>query len=146
MVSNLDVFGFVLLVIESGETTSDCHVSPEFNTSQCIFYPVKEEEREVLLGAAQTNSGDLTTGTSTDAMQTEHQVTECDLGESLSFPVIIPSIFMKDDRKTIILMLNLFPADEGSHSDYQEMRVRGLLSEPGVSDFPDGQGLFSIFK
>ncbi|XP_036929840.1 uncharacterized protein LOC119005878 isoform X3 [Acanthopagrus latus] len=96
-------------LIESGETTSDCHVSPEFNTSQCIFYPVKEEEREVLLGAAQTNSGDLTTGTSTDAMQTEHQVTECDL------------------------------ADEGSHSDYQEMRVRGLLSEPGVSDFPDGQ-------
>ncbi|KAM8735618.1 zinc finger protein 576, tandem duplicate 1 isoform 3-T4 [Acanthopagrus schlegelii] len=96
-------------LIESGETTSDCHVSPEFNTSQCIFYPVKEEEREVLLGAAQTNSGDLTTGTSTDAMQTEHQATECDL------------------------------ADEGSHSDYQEMRVRGLLSEPGVSDFPDGQ-------
>ncbi|XP_073342330.1 zinc finger protein 576, tandem duplicate 1 isoform X2 [Pagrus major] len=95
--------------IESGETTRDCHVTPEFNTSQCIFYPVKEEEREVLLGAAQTNSGDLTTGTSTDAMQTEHQATESNL------------------------------ADEGSHSDYQEMRVRGLLSEPGVSDFPDGQ-------
>lgn len=86
--SNLGVFGFVLLVIESGETTSDCHVTSEFSTSQCIFYPVKEEEREVLLGAAQTNS-DLTTGTSTDAMQTEHQTTECNLGESLSFPVII---------------------------------------------------------
>lgn len=43
-------------------------------------------------------------------------------------------------------MLNLFTADEGSHSDYQEMRVRGLLSEPVVSDFQDGQGLFSVFK
>lgn len=53
---------------------------------------------------------------------------------------------MKVDRKTTILMLNLFTADEGSHSDYQEMKVRGLLSEPVVSDFPDGQGLFSIFK
>lgn len=145
IVSNLDVFGFVLLVIESGETTSDCHVTSEFNTSQCIFYPVKEEERELLLGTAQTNS-DLTTGTSTDAMQTEHQATECNLGESLSFPVIIPSFFMKVDRKTTILMLNLFTADEGSHSDYQEMRVRGLLSEPVVSDFQDGQGLFSVFK
>ncbi|XP_070767983.1 zinc finger protein 576, tandem duplicate 1 [Enoplosus armatus] len=45
---------------ESGETTRDCRVTPEFNTNQCIFYPVKEEEREVLLEAAQTNSGNLT--------------------------------------------------------------------------------------
>lgn len=41
-------------------------------------------------------------------------------------------------------MLNRSTTDEGSHSapDYQKMRVRGLLSEPGVSDFTDGQGMF----
>nr|XP_046256483.1 uncharacterized protein LOC124065276 isoform X2 [Scatophagus argus] len=99
--------------MESGETTRDCHISPGFNTSQCIFYPVKEEEREVLLGAAQTNSENLTTGTSSDAMQSEleqHQATDSNL-------------------------------DEGSHSapDYRKMKVRGLLSETGVSDFADGQ-------
>lgn len=55
---------------------------------------------------------------------------------------------MKDYRKSSILMLNLSAVDESSHSapDYQEMRVRGLLSEPGIRDFPDEQGLFSIFK
>lgn len=43
-------------------------------------------------------------------------------------------------------MLNLLTTDEWSPSalDYQELRVRGLLSDPGVSDFADGQGLFSI--
>lgn len=42
-------------------------------------------------------------------------------------------------------MLNLLTTDDGTHSapDYQEM---GLMSEPGVSDFTDGQGLFSILK
>ncbi|XP_074510110.1 zinc finger protein 576, tandem duplicate 1 isoform X1 [Sebastes fasciatus] len=94
-------------LMESGETTMDegC-VTPEFNTNQCIFYPVKEEEREVLLGAVQTNSGSLTT----DAPQTEHTATDSNL-------------------------------NEGSHStpDYQEMRVRGLLSEPRAGDFADGQ-------
>lgn len=45
-------------------------------------------------------------------------------------------------------MLNRSTTDEGSHSapDYQKMRVRGLLSEPGVSDFTDGQGMFFILK
>ncbi|KAL7393506.1 hypothetical protein ABVT39_011789 [Epinephelus coioides] len=94
-------------LMESGETASDCRITPEFNTNQCIFYPVKEEEREVLLGAAQANSGNLTTGASSDAQQTEHQATGSHL-RSHSAP------------------------------DYQDMRVRGLLSEPGVSDFADG--------
>ncbi|XP_034731245.1 uncharacterized protein LOC117946885 isoform X2 [Etheostoma cragini] len=95
-------------LMENVETTrKEGCVTPEFYTSQCIFYPVKEEEREVLLGAVQTNSGDLITGTPSDAQQTKHQAAD----------------------------------DEGSPSalDYQEMRVRGLLSEPGVSDFADGQ-------
>ncbi|XP_028437104.1 zinc finger protein 576, tandem duplicate 1 isoform X1 [Perca flavescens] len=98
-------------LMESGETTrKEGCVTPEFNTNQCIFYPVKEEEREVLLGAVQTNSGDLTTGPPSDAQQMEHQAADSNL-------------------------------DEWSPSalDYQEMRVRGLLSEPGVSDFADGQ-------
>ncbi|XP_054478242.1 uncharacterized protein LOC129110106 [Anoplopoma fimbria] len=100
-------------LMESGETTRDegC-ITPEFNTNQCIFYPVKEEEREVLLGAVQTNSGNLTTGASSDAQQTELQETD-----SIS--------------------------NKGSHHvpDYQEMRVRGQLSEPGVCDFADGQAV-----
>ncbi|XP_068592545.1 zinc finger protein 576, tandem duplicate 1 [Cebidichthys violaceus] len=64
-------------LMESGETTRDegC-ITPEFNTNQCIFYPVKEEEREVLLGAVQTNGGNLPTGASSDAQQTEHQETD----------------------------------------------------------------------
>lgn len=60
---------------------SDCRVTPEFNTNQCIFYPVKEEEREVLLGAAQTNNGNLTTEASGDAQRTEHEVTDSTLSE-----------------------------------------------------------------
>ncbi|XP_035527904.1 uncharacterized protein LOC118335618 [Morone saxatilis] len=94
----------------SVETTRHCRVTPEFNTDQCIFYPVKEEEREVLLGDAQTNNGNLTKETSSDVLQTEHIATDL---------------------------------NEGSHSaaDYQEIRVRGLLSEPGVSDFADGQAV-----
>ncbi|KAM3614328.1 uncharacterized protein V6R79_012807 [Siganus canaliculatus] len=94
--------------LESEEPIQDCCVTTEFNTSQCIFYPVKEEEREVLLGA---NSGRLTPGASCNTLQTEHQ----------------PS------------MLNLSTSDEGSTSDYQEMRVRGMVSEPVVSDFTNGQ-------
>ncbi len=45
-------------------------------------------------------------------------------------------------------MLNLLITDEGTHSapDYQDMGVRGVMSEPGVSDFADGQGLFFYFK
>ncbi|KAM6995343.1 zinc finger protein 576, tandem duplicate 1 [Tautogolabrus adspersus] len=62
-------------VMNSGETR-DGHVIPEFSTNQCIFYPVKEEEREVLVGAAQTNNEDLSTGSSSETQQTEHQATD----------------------------------------------------------------------
>ncbi|XP_042346599.1 uncharacterized protein LOC121946192 [Plectropomus leopardus] len=94
-------------LMESGEIASDCCITPEFNTNQCIFYPVKEEDREVLVGAAPTNSGNLSTGASSGAQQTD-QATESNIL---------------------------------SHSapDYQEMRVRELLSEPGVSGLADGQ-------
>ncbi|XP_039974465.1 uncharacterized protein LOC120784601 isoform X2 [Xiphias gladius] len=97
-------------LMESGETTHDCLVAPEFNTNQCIFYPVKEEEREVLLGATQTSRGSLTPKGSGTAHQTEHQTADSTL-------------------------------HEGGYAtqDYQEIGVRGLLSEPGVSDFADGQ-------
>ncbi|XP_068425767.1 uncharacterized protein [Clinocottus analis] len=100
------------LLMESEETTRDesC-ITPEFNPNQCIFYPVKEEEREVLLGAVQTCSGNLTTGASSDAQQIEHQETDHSITGSDSVP------------------------------DYQEMRARELLSEPRVCDFADGQGV-----
>ncbi|XP_054638146.1 uncharacterized protein LOC129185324 isoform X2 [Dunckerocampus dactyliophorus] len=52
------------------ETTSDCRVTPDFNNKQCIFYPVKEEEKELPLGSDQTNCGSLTTEASTDIIQT----------------------------------------------------------------------------
>nr|XP_020464133.1 uncharacterized protein LOC109964885 isoform X1 [Monopterus albus] len=92
-------------LMESGDTSRDC-LTPGFNTNHCIFYPVKEEEREVLLGPAQTNRGILTP----EAHQTEHQTAASTL--------------------------------QVSHAaqDYQEMGVRGPLSEPGVSEFPDDQG------
>lgn len=61
--------------MESGETNRECCVAPEFSANQCIFYPVKEEEREVLLGPAQT-SGGSSTPESTDVHQTEHQTTD----------------------------------------------------------------------
>lgn len=84
----MDILGFLLSVMESGDTTRDCRVTPEFNTNHCIFYPVKEEEREVQLGDAQTNSGNLIMGASSDVQQTEHQA--ADLSESL--PFLVPRI------------------------------------------------------
>ncbi|XP_037309685.2 uncharacterized protein LOC119197461 [Pungitius pungitius] len=67
-------------LMESGGTTSDngC-ISPESNTDQCIFYPVKEEERDLPLGTVQTNCENLTTGASVDAQQTEPQETQSHL-------------------------------------------------------------------
>ncbi|KAM8869820.1 zinc finger protein 576, tandem duplicate 1 isoform 2-T4 [Spinachia spinachia] len=64
-------------LMESGETASDngC-ITPECNTDQCIFYPVKEEQRDVPLGTVQTNSENLTTAASIDAQQTERQETD----------------------------------------------------------------------
>lgn len=62
---------FLPAVVECAETTRDCRVTPEFNTSQCIFYPVKEEEREVLVGGSQSSSEKTATEMSHNAMQTE---------------------------------------------------------------------------
>ncbi|XP_029361252.1 zinc finger protein 576, tandem duplicate 1 [Echeneis naucrates] len=97
-------------LIEGGEMISDCPVTPEFNTNQCIFYPVKEEEREVLLGDNQTSRGNLTLEGSVAGHQTEAQTADSTL-------------------------------HAGSHpmQDCPEAGLRGPLSEPGVSDFADGQ-------
>ncbi|XP_068614648.1 zinc finger protein 576, tandem duplicate 1 [Brachionichthys hirsutus] len=66
-------------LIDGGETIRDSHSSPEFNSSQCIFYPVKQEEREVLLGSSQSIDENTTTGTSSDIMLTDHQDTDSNL-------------------------------------------------------------------
>ncbi|KAK9513577.1 hypothetical protein VZT92_027100 [Zoarces viviparus] len=80
-VEQVDIENSSSPLMESGETTRDeSYITPEFNTNQCIFYPVKEEEREVLLGAVQTNGGNLTTGASSEAQQTEHQETDSNKG------------------------------------------------------------------
>ncbi|XP_028985160.1 uncharacterized protein LOC114843102 isoform X2 [Betta splendens] len=68
-------------IMESVDTTGDCCITPEFNTNQCIFYPVKEEEREVLLGPAETSGGSLTLEGSADAHQTGHQTADSSLHE-----------------------------------------------------------------
>ncbi|XP_059194438.1 uncharacterized protein LOC131975713 [Centropristis striata] len=98
-------------LMESWETTSERRISPEFNANQCIFYPVKEEDREVLLGAAaQTNTGNLPAGASSEAQQTEHQAADSVTNEGSL-----------------------------SSSDHQEMRGRRLVSEPGASHSAEGQ-------
>ncbi|XP_071378013.1 zinc finger protein 576, tandem duplicate 1 [Centroberyx affinis] len=103
-------------LIESDETTSS--MAPDLNSNQCIFYPVKEEEREVLLGGSQSDDGVLTVGVSSDArigQQTEHRPASINL-------------------------------HEGSHAteDYQETRVRGTLSGAGVNDFANTEAVADI--
>ncbi|XP_077382625.1 zinc finger protein 576, tandem duplicate 1 isoform X2 [Festucalex cinctus] len=58
---------------DSEETSSDCRISPDLISKQCIFYPVKVEEREVPLGAVHTNGG--SPEASTDVRQTLHPTT-----------------------------------------------------------------------
>lgn len=78
--------------METGETTRDSCITPEFNSSQCIFYPVKEEEREVLVGAPQTSRGSSTPEGTGDASQPEHQTADCDSCEPLFF-ITFPARF-----------------------------------------------------
>ncbi|KAF7650642.1 hypothetical protein LDENG_00122820 [Lucifuga dentata] len=83
-------------LMERGDNTTDSNMVPDFSTNQCIFYPVKEEEREVLLGAPQSNSVPPE-GVSSDA-QIGHQTNN-----------------------------NLHEVSYATQ-DYQETRVRGILS------------------
>uniref|UniRef100_A0A8C6KLB4 C2H2-type domain-containing protein n=1 Tax=Nothobranchius furzeri TaxID=105023 RepID=A0A8C6KLB4_NOTFU len=57
-------------LIESMETTSSCRLTPELNSNQCIFFPVKEEEREVLLGSFRASRGSSTPDRSSNLNQT----------------------------------------------------------------------------
>ncbi|XP_053744288.1 uncharacterized protein LOC128772171 isoform X2 [Synchiropus splendidus] len=44
--------------VEAEDTNNDCSVAAETSANQCIFYPVKQEEREILLGdAGEENEG-----------------------------------------------------------------------------------------
>lgn len=80
---------FLPAVVESAETPRDCRVTPEFNTSQCIFYPVKEEEREVLVGGSQSSGENTATEMSHNAMQTELQETGIHSANYCLFPEIL---------------------------------------------------------
>ncbi|XP_057690289.1 uncharacterized protein LOC130914797 [Corythoichthys intestinalis] len=57
-------------VTDTEETSSDFRMSPDLTNKQCIFYPVKNEEWELPLGASHTNSG--SPEVSTDVRQTLH--------------------------------------------------------------------------
>ncbi|CAJ1061594.1 uncharacterized protein LOC117822775 [Xyrichtys novacula] len=106
-----DVVNTSSSIINSEGTARDSHNTPEFNSNQCIFYPVKEEEKEVLVGVAQSNSESLTTGSFNSVQQTEHQGTDSTLN-----------------------------GGHHSVADYQEKTVRRLLSDTGdTGDFADRQ-------
>ncbi|XP_077432728.1 zinc finger protein 576, tandem duplicate 1 isoform X2 [Vanacampus margaritifer] len=62
---------------DSEDTSSDCRISPDLSSKQCIFYPVKVEEREVPLDAVHTNGG--SPEASTGVRQTLHPTTACHL-------------------------------------------------------------------
>lgn len=67
--------------MESAETTKDCGIAPELSTSQCIFYPVKEEEHEVLLCGPQSASEKTGTGISHNNMHTDLQEMDVHSGQ-----------------------------------------------------------------
>ncbi|XP_034031015.1 uncharacterized protein LOC117514593 [Thalassophryne amazonica] len=97
-------------IVDSEETTQESTVTSDYNSNQCIFYPVKEEEREHLLGTSHNNCGSSATGTSSDG-HTEHQ-----------------SDSQPSDEGSL------------TTQDYQDTGARGLLPGPGVNDFADVQG------
>lgn len=66
--------------MENVDLGQDCPLTPDFNTSTCIFYPVKEEEREVLVGPSQTSGG---TEKYVTLLQTEHHAASSNYGELL---------------------------------------------------------------
>lgn len=72
--------------MESAETTKDCGITPELSTSQCIFYPVKEEENEVLLCGPQSGSEKTGTGISHNNMHTDLQEMDVHSGQLDFFP------------------------------------------------------------
>lgn len=114
----------------------DCRLTPDINTSTCIFYPVKEEEREVPLGPCQTSSG---TDTSNNLLQTERHAGSSNCGESLHFYLQL-NVLKKHP------LFHRLTAEERSRfaEDYQR-KSRGPLPEPGPADISEGQGFFFSF-
>lgn len=60
---------------EAMETT-DSSTTQNFNSSQCIFYPVKEEAREVLVGTTESDSRTVSTGVSSVTHQSKHHTAD----------------------------------------------------------------------
>ncbi|KAM9723891.1 zinc finger protein 576, tandem duplicate 1 isoform 2-T2 [Menidia menidia] len=94
-------------LMETDDATGDCRVTPEFNSSQCIFYPVKEEEKEVMLETTQLNRS-TPSDTAHDTSRTGDQTPDQDAGE-----------------------------ERPSAPDYQETIVSGLQPEPEAGDIAD---------
>uniref|UniRef100_A0A3Q2QD95 Uncharacterized LOC105932503 n=1 Tax=Fundulus heteroclitus TaxID=8078 RepID=A0A3Q2QD95_FUNHE len=76
-------FGFLFSATENGETAKDCRLPPDFNSNQCIFYPVKVEEREVLLGASHTSTGSSSPDGSGNAEPSDLQSADCNARQYL---------------------------------------------------------------
>ncbi|KAM4633808.1 zinc finger protein 576, tandem duplicate 1 [Polymixia lowei] len=96
-------------VTEVGAGTRASSVAPDFNSKHCIFYPVKEEEREVLVGATHRDNNVLTLGESSDARL--GQKTECQPASSCLYE------------------------ESPDAEDYQEIRVRELQLGTEINDF-----------
>lgn len=114
-------------------------MDPELSTRQCIFYPVKEEEREVLLGASQSNNSTLTLGVSTNARlghQTEHLPASDVLCKLLFYHVTMYQI-MHEYLASNVVFACLFTVDEGSPAieEYEETRLTGGEMGTEANDF-----------
>ncbi|KAF6739862.1 hypothetical protein FQA47_023945 [Oryzias melastigma] len=118
--------------MENGESTKNTGVSPEFNTKQCIFYPVKEEERELLLGSAPTNHESLNLEGFTDENQVEHH--ECDAYEGrLSAADYQNGSLMSEGGAADFADSQAFSDSEWQPSDVRDFLLRG--SDDDVSGY-----------
>uniref|UniRef100_A0A1A7WF71 Zinc finger n=1 Tax=Iconisemion striatum TaxID=60296 RepID=A0A1A7WF71_9TELE len=110
-------------LIESMETTGSCRLTPELNSNQCIFYPVKEEEREVLLGSTQASRGSSTP----DGSSNINQTADCEPYEKRPSPPI-------SSQETIVRGP---PSDPGL-GDFTEEQAASdseWQAPPGLRDF-----------
>ncbi|XP_028325939.1 zinc finger protein 576, tandem duplicate 1 [Gouania willdenowi] len=96
--------------MESPEITRESRITPEFSSSQCIFYPVKVEEREMQVEVTHAHKGRVNPEASPDPNQVEHHNALCHTHEG-SPPAL----------------------------EYQDSRVQGLLSDPTDSDYTNNQ-------
>lgn len=82
-------------VMESAEMTKDCNLrTPELSTNQCIFYPVKEEENEVLLCGPQSSSDNTGTEIFHNNMQANLQEKDIHSGVCDKYKALLKELYL----------------------------------------------------